>query len=242
MSKPLLYVCEISRPTIPEPPAGDLEAAAQRFFRGWSSAENTSGAFAVARMLKHYGGWRLDGPSLGRSVVIWTLYRLWERGFIETAAPEDLQTELQSGSIDWEADNKVHHAPVALESTCFRVMDYGWEWWRSGCELLSEADSLTTPAKRQRSTEHSDDFRSVKWYSVPYSFTALQAACVRVLWENDERGTPEVGEQTILEAAESQQNRLDHVFDKGKHAAWGTMIVPGKTKGSFRLNHGIAIL
>jgi hypothetical protein len=81
---------------------------------------------------------------------------------------------------------------------------------------------------------HADDFKSVKWGDATYTFTAMQAACVKVLWEHWERQTPRVGEQTILEAAGSAGSRLRDVFDKGKHSAWGTMIV-SDGKGAFRL-------
>jgi hypothetical protein len=81
---------------------------------------------------------------------------------------------------------------------------------------------------------HTDDFRSVNWYGTEYVFTPTQAACVRVLWEAWERGTPAVGQDAILEAAGSVGGSLRHVFRKGKHPAWGKMIVsPGK--GTFRL-------
>jgi len=82
---------------------------------------------------------------------------------------------------------------------------------------------------------HSDDFRSVDWFGTPYEFTALQAACVRILWENSERNTPGVGQQFIVTTVDSSQERLDAIFAKGTHPAWDTMIVPATTKGSFRL-------
>ena len=91
-------------------------------------------------------------------------------------------------------------------------------------------------AKLTSDVAHSPDFRSVLWDEKPHTFTALQAACVKVLWENWNQGTPEVGEQTILELADTTQKRLSKVFDDGKHSAWGTMIVPGASKGTFRLS------
>jgi len=85
---------------------------------------------------------------------------------------------------------------------------------------------------------HSPDFRSVNWNGAKYSFSANQAACVRVLWESWEAGTPDVGGATILEAAGCAGDRIDHVF-RG-HLAWNVMIIPGATKGSYRLR-GTAI-
>lgn len=77
-----------------------------------------------------------------------------------------------------------------------------------------------------------DDFRSMNWYGTIHEFTPTQAACIRVLWEHWKQETPTVGEQTILESAESNSPRLRDVFKN--HAAWGTMIVPAN-KGAFKL-------
>lgn len=85
----------------------------------------------------------------------------------------------------------------------------------------------------------SQDFRSGTWFGVEYSFTAQQAAAVRVLLAAFENGTPEVGGDTICLAIdeESPPNKLADVFRaKGKfHPAWNVMIVAGGTKGSYRL-------
>jgi hypothetical protein len=89
---------------------------------------------------------------------------------------------------------------------------------------------------------HSDDYRSVVWHGVPYSFTPAQAACVKPLWAAWESGAAELGQEKILESwnyrkdseAGTYQTRLVDLF-RG-HKAWGVMIVPGGSKGSYRLN------
>ena len=83
---------------------------------------------------------------------------------------------------------------------------------------------------------HSRDFTTVQWYGAPYTFTKTQTACVKVLWEEWERQTPTVSQETILEAAGSAGSNLRDVFKakKGMHPAWGTMIVEAG-KGCFRL-------
>jgi hypothetical protein len=89
---------------------------------------------------------------------------------------------------------------------------------------------------------HSPDFRSVNWFGTKYRFTPNQAACVQVLWGAWERGVPDVGGETLLQAADASTQRIDVVF-RG-NAAWGTMIVgykqSGGTKGSYRLTETIA--
>jgi hypothetical protein len=97
---------------------------------------------------------------------------------------------------------------------------------------------LPLPCTREepvRIPRHSADFRSVNWFGVSYSFTALQAACVRVLWEAWENGTPEVSGERILESSDTDRDtrRIDTVFQN--HPAWRTMIVGGSTKGTYQL-------
>jgi len=80
---------------------------------------------------------------------------------------------------------------------------------------------------------HGPDFRSVVWGDEQYSFTGYQAAAVKLLWKARDNGTPDVGEQCILEGVDSCGSRLRDIFSK--NPAWGTLIVPGRTKGTFRL-------
>jgi hypothetical protein len=90
-----------------------------------------------------------------------------------------------------------------------------------------------TPPEATPSNRHSPDFRSAQWCNRQFSFTASQAAVVRVLWEAFYNGTPEVGDATLLEAAESESKRLSDLFPRSD--AWGTMIVAGSTQGTHRL-------
>jgi hypothetical protein len=108
------------------------------------------------------------------------------------------------------------------------------------CLALIKADLDTLQSAAQ--PRHSTDFRFVRWFGTEYTFTGTQAACVRVLWREWEKGTPEIGEGTILDdlEVESEARRLIDVFrDKkspsGYHPAWGVMIVAGQTKGAYRL-------
>jgi len=87
---------------------------------------------------------------------------------------------------------------------------------------------------------HSPDFRSVLWNGILFTFTPTQAACVAVLWESSRNGVPEVGQETILELADSKARRLADVFrlsgdGRKTHPAWGWMIVSGATRGSYQL-------
>ena len=98
-----------------------------------------------------------------------------------------------------------------------------------GAHIFQDEDPPPSPA------QHSMDFRCVTWLGEKYTFSQMQAACVKVMWEAWENDTPSLGQQTILESAESSSERLIHVFRNGKHPAWGSMIVPDG-KGIFRLS------
>ncbi len=85
----------------------------------------------------------------------------------------------------------------------------------------------------QTGPRHSIDFRSVNWFGAAYSFTPGQAAVVRLLWEARDNQTPDVGQETLLEAGGSEGSRLADLFRE--HTAWATLIVPGTSRGTFRL-------
>ncbi len=86
-----------------------------------------------------------------------------------------------------------------------------------------------------RCARHSPDYRSVLWYGTDYTFAPNQAACVKILWDAFLNRTPEVsGEYLITEAdIQNSTQRIDIVF-RG-NPAWGTMIVKGSRKGTYRL-------
>lgn len=150
----------------------------------------------------------------------------------------DISAEINGGTVfcavlSPDASDSLYYAEAySLTATGIELVrnnavgDAGGKAARDGLALTGEAKAL--PDKR-----HSDDFRSVHWHGIDYSFTATQAACVRVLWEAMENGTPEVGKDTILEKAGSETSRLDDIFRNSP--AWGTMIVSGSRRGTKRL-------
>lgn len=104
-------------------------------------------------------------------------------------------------------------------------------------------DRLSTPEEIARALRdliertlpcrHSVDFASVIWFGTSYAFTGSQARVVALLWRAWLDGVPNLRQETLLDAAGSVSGRLANLF-KG-HPAWGTMIVPGAAKGTFRL-------
>jgi hypothetical protein len=95
--------------------------------------------------------------------------------------------------------------------------------------------TLTNPKPDPNRISYGLDCRCVNWYGTVYNFAPIPAACVKVLIDHYKHGIPDVGEQAILENVESSQKRLASVFHNGEHPAWGTMIIPGSTKGTFRI-------
>lgn len=87
--------------------------------------------------------------------------------------------------------------------------------------------------ERPRVARHSPDFRTVWWYGQKYTFTATQAAVVRILWEAKENDTPDVGQAELLTSVGAESPRLVDVFKRSP--AWGVVIVPGERAGSYRL-------
>jgi hypothetical protein len=110
------------------------------------------------------------------------------------------------------------------------------EHGQGGGESPDDPVDLATGESSCQDARHSRDFRSVHWFGTNYTFTAKQAACVKILWQEWENGTPEISNDALLAEAEVETKRLDHLFDYGKHPAWGSMIQPGTTKGTSRLS------
>ena len=106
-------------------------------------------------------------------------------------------------------------------------------------ELIShpippEAVAVPVTEPSRPAVSHSPDYRSARWHGTDYTFTVKQAAVVRVLWEAWEDGAPEVGCATLLQVAESDAERLRDVFQG--HPGWGSCIVPGERRGTYRLS------
>jgi hypothetical protein len=90
------------------------------------------------------------------------------------------------------------------------------------------------PGSQSEEILHSDDFRRVKYHGYDFTFTDYQAAAVKLLWEQE---SGELGQAYILEKIDSATDRLRNVFKRkgAMHPAWGTMIIRGQTKGTYRL-------
>jgi len=116
-----------------------------------------------------------------------------------------------------------------------RIRDHSQQMQAAFPDLTRPTKAIQEAAKDLLMTRsrHSEDFRSVHWFGADYQFTASQAACIEVLWQAWEAGTPELGQEFIVTEIDVQSERLVDLF-KG-HPAWGKMIVPGSTKGAYRL-------
>lgn len=86
--------------------------------------------------------------------------------------------------------------------------------------------------RRLSPCRHGIDFAGVVWYGTHYSFTATQAAIVKLLWEAWETGVYDVRQEALLVEAGSDSSKLADLFRD--HPAWGKIIV-SKTKGCYRL-------
>lgn len=130
-----------------------------------------------------------------------------------------------------------HGDPIERDAVAAKLDALLGAWNSVQCEELRGAVAENPAGGRDSTTKdatHGVGFRSVKWFGTVHEFTTTQAACVKVLWEQWEQGTPAIAELDLLEAAGSCSSRLRDIFDKGKHTAWGTMIAESR-KGAFRL-------
>jgi hypothetical protein len=96
------------------------------------------------------------------------------------------------------------------------------------------ANSGSILAQAEGVFSHSPDFRSVFYKGVKYSFTPAQAACVKILCEQYRNNTPEVSSDYILAEIDCCSQKLSDLFKKSH--AWGQLIIPGNTRGTYRLN------
>ena len=96
---------------------------------------------------------------------------------------------------------------------------------------LRPAEVVQTLRRQRPEVAHSDDFRCVRWYGVEYTFSPQQAACVKLLYEHWERGTPEISADFLSETVEC--SKIADLFRN--HPAWGVMVIAGKRKGNLRL-------
>lgn len=203
----------------------------------------------------------LDRPELGRGVIVRMRELLTDgrRQLEPFAAAGEVGATVAVGGCHYPS---AHHAVFSQAELFCEVLrrladesDWGctkaavaeWlspEWqdeFRAVAARLAREAAITAPerdtgdeaADNPPAAVHSPDFRSVNWFGKQYPFTGNQAAAVRLLWEAWQSGAPDVGGETLIQAADASTQRIDVVF-RG-NPAWGAMIVQGGTRGSYRL-------
>jgi hypothetical protein len=73
------------------------------------------------------------------------------------------------------------------------------------------------------SCSHSEDFRAIKWYGEPFTFTPPQAHCVQCLWSAVEKGWLGVSKEDLIKVSETESNNVKDIFKNSK--AWKKIIV-----------------
>lgn len=82
--------------------------------------------------------------------------------------------------------------------------------------------------------KHSKDYAAIIWNGIHYRFTGTQAAIVRCLWRARLRGTLDVRQETLIDAAGcSETSKMSNVFKD--HPAWTTVISTDRLRGVYRL-------
>ena len=96
-------------------------------------------------------------------------------------------------------------------------------------DLLKEKQS----AIEKKDCWYNEDFTTVVWYGVEYSFNKTQARCIKYLWKNSSATAISIGKK--LDTAAEPYRLKDTFRNKtGYHCAWGKMIVSAG-KGCFKL-------
>ena len=92
---------------------------------------------------------------------------------------------------------------------------------------------MATNTQQNAEIRYSPGFRSVYWRGRTYAFTETQARAFGVLLRCWLGGVPDVAGDYLLAAIDSDAENLCDLFRA--HAAWNTVIVPGETRGTRRL-------
>lgn len=195
------------------PPAMESAIAAVHHLGGWVTR---NAAFAVAKEAR---------PDLYEAPGEYPLPQL----FREQDMLAHVEAAIQGFYLEWPGLDALNRASAMVRQETARAL--------KSLEKRTTGNETDNEKELPPLVSHSEDYRSVLWFGEQHTFTPNQAACVKILWEHWEQGTPDVGNATILDTADVSGNRLDLVFRgrKGYHTAWGTMIVEGKTKGTHRL-------
>ncbi len=88
------------------------------------------------------------------------------------------------------------------------------------------------PSPQVEEFRHSPDYATVIWKGQAFYFNRHQAACVRLLHEGWMNGTELLGGDYLLGALGSA-SRMSDLFKR--HPAWGSLIVPGERRATYRL-------
>jgi hypothetical protein len=90
-------------------------------------------------------------------------------------------------------------------------------------------------SEKEKAT-HSPGFTAVNWFGTVYQFSRMQGRVVAMLWHawKDGDGDGAIHQDVLLQDADSDQQRLRDLFNKGDHPAWGTMIIAALDKGGQR--------
>jgi hypothetical protein len=95
-------------------------------------------------------------------------------------------------------------------------------------------DKRDESASAPRDFQHSDDYRSVVFKGETHTLTSNQAQVVEILHNAYCSGIPDLGKDHVLEKLGTPASRLRDTFRKSK--LWGTLIVFGAKRGTYRLN------
>ena len=99
-------------------------------------------------------------------------------------------------------------------------------------ETKTHSPPISETRSESQEFQHSPDYASVNWLGQQYQFNKKQATCVRLLHEAWFEGTPYLSGDYLLREIESA-SKMSDLFKR--HPAWGSLIVPGERRATYRL-------
>lgn len=213
--------------------AGDFQA--DRF----GNVRRHPGTDVLSGMLRKCGEFFRDSPDVRFDELDPLLGKTW------FAVPSRaLQTYLEPPSM-------VDHALIWLLNPIFKdtAKDRDSKGWSSRIEvpdafglLIRSLDGLIVQLQPDNTTTEivcGPGYRSVRWGSKTFEFTPTEAACIEVMYKALMARTPAIHFREIMDlagtSADKESGRLRDVFRKGKHPAWGAMIVKADGQGLYRI-------
>ena len=113
------------------------------------------------------------------------------------------------------------------EAILQNVRSWASQQWKKGPGVAPPV--IETPSE----IDVADDYSYAIWKGERFDFGPVQSKCFKVLYQAWCNGKPDLRQQFVLDEAGSDSRTLKLLFSKGKHPAWGKLVIPiGEARGA----------